>query len=114
MLNFAESGHPKFRATSACKRSEMKSKGKVLKYIHFNSSDDTSAQCLRSSSGCVGRNSQRHEVRGNAPRMKIWNQWLYRQNFLLLTLLLRLMTKYKETCCVNTSRNSQNFLNNRN
>ena len=27
--------------------------------------------------------------------MIIWNQWLYRQNFTLLTLLLRLMPKYK-------------------
>ena len=34
----------------------------------------------------------------------MWNQCLYRQNFTLLTLFLELMTKYKETCCVNTSR----------
>ena len=34
--------------------------------------------------------------------------------FVLLTLFLILIPKYKETCCVNTSSNSQNFLNNRN
>ena len=51
---------------------------------------------------------------GNPPRMIIWNQWLYRQNFPLLTVFLRLMSKYKETCCVKTSRNSQNILNKRN
>ena len=50
---------------------------------------------------------------GEAPRMKIWNQWLYRLDFLLLTLFLRLMPKYKETCCVNTTRNSNNFLKTR-
>ena len=37
-------------------------------------------------------------LQGNLQRMKIWNQWLYRQNFLLLLLLLRLMPKYKKTC----------------
>ena len=52
--------------------------------------------------------------RGNKPQMRIWNQWWYRQNFLLLTLFLRLMPKHNESCCVNTSRNSQNFLKNRN
>ena len=46
--------------------------------------------------------------------MRIWNQWFFRQNFLLLTPFLRRIPKYKETCCVNTSRKSQNFLNNRN
>ena len=46
--------------------------------------------------------------------MRILDQWWNRQNFLLLTLLLRLTRTYRETCCENTSRNSQNFLNNRN
>ena len=35
---------------------------------------------------CVENYSETHEVRGNPPRMRIWNQWWYRQNFLLLTL----------------------------
>ena len=46
--------------------------------------------------------------------MRIWNRWWRRQHFLLLTLFLRLMRKYNESCCVNVSRNSQNFLNKRN
>ena len=41
MLNFAKSGHPKFRATSALERGELKSKGKGLKSTHFNGSDGT-------------------------------------------------------------------------
>ena len=45
--------------------------------------------------------------------MRIRNQWLYRQNFLLPTLLPRLIPMYSEICRVNTSRNSQNFLNKR-
>ena len=47
MLNFAESGHPKFRATSASERGELKSKGKGIKSIHFNGSDDTIELILR-------------------------------------------------------------------
>ena len=68
MLNFAESGHPKFRATSALERGELTSIGKILKSIHFNGSDNTSAQCLRSSSGCVGRNSQISTMYGETRR----------------------------------------------
>ena len=41
MLNFAESGHPIFRATSALERGELKSKRTGVKSIHFNGSDDT-------------------------------------------------------------------------
>ena len=41
MLNFAESGHNAFRATSALERGELKSKGKEIKSIHFNGSDET-------------------------------------------------------------------------
>ena len=66
MLNFAESGHPVFRATSAVERGELKSKENGKKSIHFNGSDETvelilrtyfcqSAQYLRSRSGHVQR-----------------------------------------------------------
>ena len=41
MLNFAESGHPLFRASSALERGELKSKGKGVKSIRFDFSDDT-------------------------------------------------------------------------
>ena len=41
MLNFAESGHPVCRATSALERGESRSKGKGKKSIHFNGSEET-------------------------------------------------------------------------
>ena len=43
--------------------------------------------------------------------MRIWNQWFSRQNCLLLTLFLRLMSKWKESCCVTKF---EEFLNKRN
>ena len=56
---------------------------------------------------CAKNYPQTHQVRWNLPRMIIWNQWRYWQNFLLLALFLRLMRKYNESCCVNTTGNSQ-------
>ena len=47
MLNFNESGHPIFRATSALERGEFKSKGKGKSTCHFNGSDDTIEVTLR-------------------------------------------------------------------
>ena len=47
MINSAESGHPIFRASSASKRGELKSKGKGMKSIHFNGSDETIELILR-------------------------------------------------------------------
>ena len=47
MLNFAESGHPIFRATSALGRGELRSKGKGKKSIHFNSSEANIELTLR-------------------------------------------------------------------
>ena len=44
-LNFAESGHPIFRAAISLGRGEMKSKG--LKFIHLNGSDETIELILR-------------------------------------------------------------------
>ena len=41
ILNFAESGHPVFRATSALDRGELKSKGRGKKSIHFNGGEET-------------------------------------------------------------------------
>ena len=40
MLNFAESGHPICRATSALKRGELRSKAKGKRSIHFNGSEE--------------------------------------------------------------------------
>ena len=47
MLNFAESGHPIFRATSALQRGELRSKAKGKKSIHFNGSEETIELILR-------------------------------------------------------------------
>ena len=47
MLNFAESGHPVFRATSALERGELRSKEKGKKSVHFNGSDETVQLILR-------------------------------------------------------------------
>ena len=47
MLNFAESGHPIFRATSALERGESRSKGKEKKSIHLNGGEETIELILR-------------------------------------------------------------------
>ena len=47
MLNFAESGHPVFRATSALGRGEMKRKRTGKKSFHFNGCDETIEWILR-------------------------------------------------------------------
>ena len=41
LLEFAESGHPTFRATTPLSRSQLKSKGKGKVSIHFNADQDT-------------------------------------------------------------------------
>ena len=48
MLNFAESGHPIFRATIALERRELRSKEKGTKSIHFNGSEETIELIVRS------------------------------------------------------------------
>ena len=47
MLNFVESGHLVFRASSAVERGKFKRKGKGVKSIHFSGSDDTIELILR-------------------------------------------------------------------
>ena len=47
MINFAESGHPLFRESSASERGELKSKGKGMKTIHYNGTDETIELILR-------------------------------------------------------------------
>ena len=119
-LNFAESGHPVLRATSALERGELKSNGQEVNSTHFKGSDDTielifltifrhAAQCLRSSSGFVWRIEQkltRYAANENLESMVIPTEFPTSNPF------FGLMTKYKETCCVNASRNSPNFVNN--
>ena len=47
MLNLAESGHPKFRATGALERADIRSKGKGKKSIHFNGIEENIELILR-------------------------------------------------------------------
>ena len=47
MLNFAESGHPVFRASNAFERRELRSKGGCKKTIHFNGSEQNVKFILR-------------------------------------------------------------------
>ena len=47
MLNFAESGHPFFCATSALERGELRSKEKGKKSIHFNGGEENIELILR-------------------------------------------------------------------
>ena len=91
MLNFAESGHPIFRATSALERGELRSKGKGKKSIPFNGSEETIELILRT---IIFVNQLR---RRKLQRMKIWNQLKYLQDFLLL--ILTPTRSCKETWC---------------
>ena len=47
MINFAETGHPIFQATSPSGRGEMKSKGGGKKTIHYNGSEENVELILR-------------------------------------------------------------------
>ena len=47
MLNFAESGHPIFRATIALERGELRSKEDGKKSVHINGSEETIKLSLR-------------------------------------------------------------------
>ena len=47
MLNFAESGHPIFRATSALEGGGLRSKEKGEKSVHFNGNEETIELILR-------------------------------------------------------------------
>ena len=47
MMNFSDFGHPKFRASSAFERGDLKSKGGGKKSIHFNGSDQNIELLLR-------------------------------------------------------------------
>ena len=65
-LNFAESGHPLFRATSALERRELKSKGRCKKSVHFIDGDETIELILRSQLRFVSRiRPEKHSVQGS-------------------------------------------------
>ena len=126
MINFAESGHLKLRTSNALERGELKSKGKGMKSIHFNGSDETIELILRTDMsvnqfsvyravadlcGELARDSKGTERAGapeNLESMVIPTEFPTDNKF------VRLMPKYKETCCVKISRNSTIFLSKRN
>ena len=122
MLNFAENGHPACRASSALERGELKSKGKGVKTIHFNGSDETIELIFRTvlavnqlklsvcgAEADLFKELVREPAGVGKPAASDTDRISYCQPY-----FLGLMPKYNESCCVNTSRNSQNFLNNRN
>ena len=47
MVNFSESGHPIFRASSAFERGDFRSKGHGKESIHFNGSEENIELLLR-------------------------------------------------------------------
>ena len=82
MINFAESGHPIFRASSASERGEVKSKEKGMNTIHSNGSDETIELILRTAISVnqlsfygAERLSQRLKKGTGRP------EWSYQQNF---------------------------------
>ena len=117
MLNFAESGHPVFRATSALERGELKSKGGGRKSIHFNGGVETVELILRT---VISVNQLSIHVavadlcqeldpdsRKQTEGEVFWDLWWYRLRFPMPTLSLRLQHRWhRGTCCKNTSRNS--------
>ena len=125
MLNFAESGHPVFRATSTLEGGELKSKGKGVKSIHSNGDDETIELILRtvisvnqlSVYGAVA-DLCKELARGSSGAGKpaandSLESMVIPTEFPAATPISQ-TEKCMETCCANTSRNPQNFLNNRN
>ena len=125
MLNFAESVHPIFRATCALERGGLRSKGKGKKSIHFNGSEETIELVLRTiisvnplsiyegvADLCIELSKDSEVAGKNLQRMKIWNQWKFLQNFLLL--ILTPTRSCRETCCKIMNINSSCFLKTRN
>ena len=65
MLNFAESGHPVFCASSALETGELTSKGTGVKTIHFNGCDETIELIFRtniSGQSCSISTEQLHKI----------------------------------------------------
>ena len=126
MLNFAEKRTPCILCWQRIRKRRTVSIGRGVKSIDFIGSDDIIELILRtiisvtqlSVHGAVAdlckelaRNSR---GTGKPAANENLESMVFPTEFSIANLFLRLMTKYKETCCVHTSRNSQNFLNNRN
>ena len=119
MLNFSESGHLVFRGSSAFERADLKSKGKgrsttTFQWQRRNHWGNSSHSYYPSSGQLsinVGGVPEARKVRRNPERLTIWKQCWCHQKRRQKIKLLRLMQEYRETCCVNTSRDSQISLN---
>ena len=121
VLNFAESGHPAFRATSALERGELRSKEKGKKSTVVMTLLNWFFALLFLSISSVSTEQSQIRVRNSWPETSQVLENIAENEVLEsvvvpteLPVALRLMPKYKETCCVNMSRSSQNFLNTRN
>ena len=103
------------------KRWTKKQKG--VKSTHFDGSQGTVELVLRtvisvnqlSVYGAVADLCEELARRWNPPRLGIWNQWLHRKNFLLLTLFSQTDNEVQRNLLRGKpSRNSQNFMEKRN
>ena len=119
MHNFAESGRPVFRVTIVLERWELKSKEKGVNWWRpwLDSSHRyfrQSAKSLRISCRFDKRVITESRSAGSLPAKENLGSMVILAEFPVGNTFLTLTWMYREMCCENTSRNSQNFLNNRN
>ena len=120
MLNFAESSHPRLRATSVLERGELRSKEKRNNSIHFKGSEENIELILRtvisvnqlSINGAVPdlckELSKGSRASGKPDAYEYLGKWKFPLNLQLLTLIPT--QSRRETCCKNMSVNSNNYL----
>ena len=111
MINFAESGNPIFRASSALERGELKSKEKGMITIHYNGTDETIELILRTvisvnqlsvygvATDLCGELATDSKGTGGPGALRISNLWSYRQNFHQLIKFLRLIEVQGNLLC---------------
>ena len=116
-----KAGHPVFRASSALERGELKSKGRGMKTMHSNSIDETIELILRTiisvnqlsiygaaADLCKELARDSPPSAGKPTANENLESMLIPTEFPAATDM-----DVQETCSENTSKNSQNFLNNR-
>ena len=119
LLNFAGSGHPIFRCTSALERGELEKQSKwkevnTLVWQHPkywvaspNGHLHQSAQSLRSSSGYDWRITSWSESSRETPLHQVnWIKWRFLHNLFLQK--CKPMERDRRTCCKNTSNDLKN------
>ena len=114
MLNFAESGHRVFRATSALERGELKSEECGKKSIHCNGSDDTIELILRTVSvygALADLCKELNPDSRNQTEFEICESLVIPTDIPYANAIFRVQHHWhRATCCKNTTGNSQNFL----